>query len=77
MMEVEGVAETSDEDSTEHTYQQNQNRLDVIMKEYLMDQHRKCGHPCAVLPDFSLMHRHRVRNSPFDMCHSISNYIGC
>jgi hypothetical protein len=60
MMEVEGVNETSDEDSGEHLNHHNQNRLDVIMKEYLMDQHRKCGHPCAVLPDFSLMNRHRV-----------------
>ncbi len=63
MMEVEGVGETSDEDSSDHSHQPSQNRLDVIMKEYLMDQHRKCAHPCAVLPDFSLMNRHRVRTS--------------
>ena len=61
MMDVDGVGELSDEDSSEHAAQQHgQHQLDVIMKEYLMDQHRKCAHPCAVLPDFSLMHRHRV-----------------
>ncbi len=35
------------------------NTLDQMVRQYCMDQHKRCSHPISVLPPFSLIHGHR------------------
>lgn len=38
---------------------ENENTLDMMVRQYCIDQHRRCPHPISVLPPFPLITPHR------------------